>query len=518
MLTLVNTNLMRPAIAPVGLDYVAAAARAAGIETHIIDLCLEGAKEDRRQADDASWQRPLQDHFGQRRPALVGVSFRNTDDSFWPSMQSFLPVLREVISSLRALTDAPVVLGGTGYSIFPRRVMEYTGADFGIVGDGEQAIVALTRELEGQGDFEKVPGLVWRVRDRRSQRSNLPAWPRIGSSDLPCFRDTRADSAAGMPAIPTSRDAVDNVAYLRLGGQVGLETKRGCNRRCIFCADPIAKGHALRLRSPGEVAEEVDALLRQHVDMLHLCDAEFNVPYEHALAVCQELTSRRLGERLRWYTYMAAVPFDAALARAMRSAGCIGINFTGPSASEAMLAAYRQAHRQSDLAAAARHCRDGGITSMLDLMLGGPGETPQTLRDGIEFAKAAGFDCVGAGLGVRLYPGLPMTDLVAAEAPLETNPGVRRRYEGPVDLLWPTFYISPALGEQPAALVREAIAGDQRFFEPADEDQTIGSCASSAAQRGYNYSDNDLLVRAVAAGARGAYWDILRRLRTEGLD
>jgi hypothetical protein len=96
---------------------------------------------------------------------------------------------------------------------------------------------------------------------------------------------------------------------------------------------------------------------------------------------------------------------------------------------------------------------------------------------------------------------------VEAEAPLHLNPGVVLRYEGPIDLLQPTYYVSPALGSAPAALIREAIAGDARFFEPCDapsaDDQT----------RGYNYNDNDPLVRAIAAGARGAYWDILRRSR-----
>ena len=58
------------------------------------------------------------------------------------------------------------------------------------------------------------------------------------------------------------------------------------------------------------------------------------------------------------------------------------------------------------------------------------------------------------------------------------------------------------MGERPARLVRDLIAGDPRFFEPADE--TRGS---------YNYNDNEPLVRAIAGGARGAYWDILRKLR-----
>jgi radical SAM superfamily enzyme YgiQ (UPF0313 family) len=501
MLLLVNTNRMVPPIAPVGLDYLAGAARQAGVQTEIVDLCLAG--------DSAA---ALRQALAGRAVDLVGVSFRNLDDCFWPSAAWFVPLLEETVASVRAETDAPVVLGGTGYSIFPERILEVAGADFGVRGDGEQALVMLLSELAGRRNFQRVPGLVWRQDGR--VRSNAPAWPEAVS-------------------LPVARDAVDNRTYFRLGGQLGLETKRGCDRACVFCVDPLAKGTALRVRRPAEVADEVESLLRQGADVLHLCDSEFNIPRTHALAVCRELVRRRLGGRVRWYTYMAATPFDAELASAMRRAGCVGINFTAPALCPTMLAAYRQVHTCEDLAQAVRLCRQNGITVMLDAMLAGPGETPRTVREGIEFAKAVNPDCVGVGVGVRLGPGLKITDMVAQEAPLEVNPGIRRHYDGPIDLLRPTFYISPALGESPAALVRDAIAGDRRFFEPADDlsDQPRQSGLAPpppgptdpgtppadgqkpADQRGYNYNDNQPLVQAIAAGARGAYWDILRRLR-----
>ena len=43
------------------------------------------------------------------------------------------------------------------------------------------------------------------------------------------------------------------------------------------------------------------------------------------------------------------------------------------------------------------------------------------------------------------------------EAPLESNPGIHRHYDGPIDLVWPTFYVSPMLGDRPAGLIRELI-------------------------------------------------------------
>ena len=213
----------------------------------------------------------------------------------------------------------------------------------------------------------------------------------------------------------------------------------------------------------------MESLLRQGIDVFHLCDAEFNLPPDHARNVCDELIRRGLGSRCRWYAYLAVVPFDADLARRMAQAGCVGINFTSDSASAAMLSVYGQPHRQEDLLAAIRHCRQHGIAVMCDLLLGGPGETVETVTESIRFFQHAGPDCVGTALGLRLYPRTRITAVVAREGPLETNPSIRRHYDGAVDLLRPTFYISAALGDRPARLVRDLIAGDQRFFEPEEE-------------------------------------------------
>jgi radical SAM superfamily enzyme YgiQ (UPF0313 family) len=479
MLVLVNTNRMQPLVGPIGLDYVAGAARRAGIETAVVDLALA--------ADPAA---ALREHFARQDARLVGISFRNADDCFWPSARWFAPDLAQMVRTVCGLTEAPIVLGGIGLSIFAAELLAYTGADFAVRGDGERAVPALLAELGGRRRLERVPGLVWR--EGGAVRRNPPAW---------------GDAAD----VPTARDAVDNAAYFRLGGQGGVETKRGCPRRCLYCADPLAKGAASRLRPAADVADEFASLLGQGVDVLHLCDAEFNVPRDHALAVCEELARRSLGERVRWYAYLAATPFDAPLAAAMRRAGCVGINFTGDSASDAMLATYRQPHRRDDLAAAVRLCRQNGIAVMIDLLLGGPGETPDTVRETIVFVKRIGPDCAGAALGVRVYPGTGMAEAVLAEGPPEPNPNLRRRYEGAVDFFRPTFYIARALGDRPAELVSDFVGGDKRFFEPAPE--VDAGAAPGDASVGYNYNDNAPLVEAIAAGARGAYWDILRRMR-----
>lgn len=475
MLTLVNINRMRPLIAPIGVDYVAGAVRAAGIEVDVLDL---GPVADPRASIAA--------YFASHQPRLVGISLRNTDDCFWPSTQWFVPDLREMIAAIRRVTDAPIVLGGVGFSIFAECLVRETGVEFGVHGDGEPAMVQLARAVERCGPYDRVEGLIWR--DGERLRVNPPAWT------------ARIDR-------PAARDAVDHALYFRMGGQGGFETRRGCPRRCLYCADPAAKGPVSRLRDPALVVDEIESLLSQGVDVLHTCDAEFNVPRRHAVAVCEEMIRRGLGERVRWYAYLAVVPFDAKLAELMRRAGCVGINFTGDSASPAMLKTYRQPHGPQNLGAAVRLCRANGITVMIDLLFGGPGETPETAAETVAFMRRIDPDCVGAAVGVRLYPGTGLVERLRSRKRLETSPEVRRRYDGPVDLLRPTFFISAELGPRPAFVIRELIGRDARFFPPAEDGGAAGAGGD------HNYNDNMLLSQAIANGARGAYWDILRRLR-----
>ena len=75
--------------------------------------------------------------------------------------------------------------------------------------------------------------------------------------------------------------------------------------------------------------------------------------------------------------------------------------------------------------------------------------------------------------------------------------------EGIQDFLEPAFYFSPALGDDPVGLVRQCLDGDPRFL----------LLAKPGEQGSYNYVDDRWLSQAIENGARGAYWDIIRKSR-----
>ncbi len=185
MLLLINTNRMLPPIAPIGLDYIYHAAQQASLPVEILDLCLA----DHPAQTIAAW-------LQSRRPRLIGLTLRNVDDCFWPSGKSFLPDLAETIAAVRRHSDAPIVLGGVGFSIFPREIMEYLPVEFGIHGDGELSLVELYKQLTGARQYEKVPGLLWR---QGGQLFRNPPYPPSGPAWTTHPISAAAASSASKP-------------------------------------------------------------------------------------------------------------------------------------------------------------------------------------------------------------------------------------------------------------------------------------------------------------------------------
>ncbi|MBI4581475.1 MAG: radical SAM protein [Planctomycetes bacterium] len=469
---LVNTNDMRPPVSPIGLDYVGDWLAEMDYDVRLVDLAF---------ASDPAAE--ITDALADGEPIAVGVTLRNTDDCFWPSAAWFVPHLKRHLDLIRSHTTAPIVLGGCGFSIFPAEIMKACDVELGIVGDGEETFAQLVECLDKGRDYSRLPRLA-----RRDPQGRITINPH--------HYDAVID-------VPSSRGTIDNARYFREGAMGNLETKRGCPSKCLYCADPIAKGSVIRLRPPDQVADEVEALLDQGVDVLHLCDAEFNLPPQHATAVCKELNARCLGEQVRWYCYASVHPFDGGLAEAMRQAGCVGINFGVDSGCDRMLAVLKRSYRRDAIADAVAACRQAGITVMLDLLIGGPGEDEASVRESIEFAKTVNPDRVGAPVGVRVYPRTPLERLVKSEGPMAANPNLHGQRGQNDNLLAPVFYIDHRLGDDPAGLVTHLIAGDQRFFPPPRTQGTAN----------YNYNNHDILQKAILAGERGAFWDILRRLQ-----
>ena len=468
---LVNSNLMQPPVAPLALDYIAQALEESRFQVDILDLCFS-----------PDYSNSIAGYFASHEVFAVAISFRNTDDSSFATKNSFFPQLKSVVDCFKANTSAPLVLGGAGFSVMPKAVLNYCNLDLGIWGEGEYSLPLLLAKMAKRESFYDIPALVYRVGD--GFQCNPPYYLDLGRLSTP------------------QRSLIDNRRYFEEGGMNCLETKRGCPRGCIYCADPVSKGKKVRLRSPKSVVDEMETLVNQGIDHLHLCDCEFNIPEYHAKEVCVEIVNRELGGKVRWYTYASPVPFSRELALLVKAAGCAGINFGVDSGCDRMLQILGRDFCVEDLRSTARFCREEGIVFMYDLLLGAPGETRESLKETIQTMKEISPERVGAALGVRIYSKTKLADMVQKEGPLADNPNLHGITQENGDFSAPIFYLSQRLGDDAPQYLSSLVGNDERFFLHNPE----------AADKHYNYDDNATLVEAIRSGYRGAFWDILRRL------
>ena len=244
--------------------------RSTGTAVDTLDLCFLDAL------------RPaLDDKIRSTEPEVVGISLRNLDSSSYPLNTSYIDDYKRLVDAVRELTTAPVVLGGAGFTVMPTTIMEYLGADVGVVGEGEMAFPWILERLS-----RREP--IMSTHDYRCEPVNG------GVCVNPIARIKDLD-ITGVPM----RQRFDMDAYYQRGGALNIQTKRGCYFECIFCSYPLIEGSKVRMRTAKAVVDEIQAL-REEFQIRHwfFVDNIFNMPIRHAKDICEEIARARPRHRV----------------------------------------------------------------------------------------------------------------------------------------------------------------------------------------------------------------------------
>ncbi|WP_242868795.1 B12-binding domain-containing radical SAM protein [Desulfotomaculum copahuensis] len=407
LLVSLNREKIPYPVPPLGLASVAASLRQAGHAVSLLDLCFcPGPVEE------------LQRRIETFVPEVIGLSIRNIDNVKYPlSINEFyLPRFRVPVEVCRQ-AGVPVIPGGSGFSVLPGPILEYFNLDYGVVGDGELAMVHLLQALTNGGDPGSVPGVISR---RGGKQEQVGAWLCRELDTLP------------LPA----RDLIARGSYRTAGGKpVGnIQSKRGCPMSCSYCVYPRVEGRMMRLRSPGLVADELEYMTGHlHIHHIHFVDSLFNVPLEHAEAICREIIRREI--KVQWVATFYSHPdyCSTEFLTLAKEAGCALVELGIDSCSDRVLEGLGKSFSASAVLAVLENCRRAGVNFMPFLLLGGPGENRATLRESLLHMEQAGTTVLLANVGIRLYPGTALAGRAAEE-------GVAGG-----DLFNPAFYVSPEL-------------------------------------------------------------------------
>jgi radical SAM superfamily enzyme YgiQ (UPF0313 family) len=426
LLVSANTEKIPDPVYPIGAAAVGGAARRAGHEVAAIDLCF---------AEDA--RRQVVDTIRAFAPQAVGLSLRNLDNSAYPENCSYIEDYRALVSWVRQTTDAPVVLGGAGFTVMPTTILEELHADYGVVGEGELAFPWLLGAIERGAPVREDTGF-------KCQPVNggmlVSATARIKQLDL-----------AGEP----ERALFDVQRYYERGGCMNIQTKRGCCFECVFCSYPLIEGSKVRARTPERVVDEI-AELRSSNGVRHFffVDNIFNFPLPHAKRICEQLRRRSLD--IEWSGYLNPKFVDEELVRLMAASGCKGVEFGTDSGSATMIANLRKEFDAEDLRRASRLCHHFGIKFAHSLIFGGPGETRETIADTIRLMDELEPTAVIAFTGIRVLPGTGMVEVALRDGQIDADD----------NLLYPKFYVAQSLGEELIATIEKHAARRSNWIVP----------------------------------------------------
>ncbi|MEJ2657495.1 MAG: cobalamin-dependent protein, partial [Desulfobacterales bacterium] len=220
-----NTEQINMPVLPLGMACVAAAAQNAGHGVNTVNLMMT---EDVRGL--------LKKAVVSHQPDVIGISVRNIDDQVMGNSNFLLDPVRAVVNECRKLSDASIVLGGAGYSIFPRSALDYLKADMGIQGEGEKSFVMLLERIEHQADISEIPGV---------------CLPETGVVKKPNLEKNLDDYPQPLLNIHLPIPSEFNKEEIWFP----IQTRRGCAMDCIYCSTASIEGRILRMHSIEYVLE-----------------------------------------------------------------------------------------------------------------------------------------------------------------------------------------------------------------------------------------------------------------------
>ena len=340
---------------PLSLTWVAAIARDAGHDVIIIDArTMQLSKAE------------VADRLKQWQPDMLG--FMMTTYMF-----------RETygwVQYLKKELGVPVIVGGYNLRVYPEASVTPEDIDFGCVNSAFVTVPAFLKEFETSRRFGDVPGLVYKDNGKVIQTPSLP----------------QEESFEDYPN--PARDLLPNELYAEFPTErrnfTLMVTSKGCPRGCMFCE---AGRTTYNPRSPEKVLQEIEECYNDYgIREIDFFDYEFCIVKKRTLAICQGIIDR--GIDVQWACRSRIDSVDPAMLETMYKAGCRRIYYGVESGVQSILENINKGITLDQIRDTMRATHDVGIKALGFILIGSPGETRETVRQSVEFAKTLELEYV----------------------------------------------------------------------------------------------------------------------------
>jgi radical SAM superfamily enzyme YgiQ (UPF0313 family) len=246
--------------------------------------------------------------------------------------------------------------------------------------------------------------------------------------------------------------------YWQNSGMLNIQTKRGCPYECIYCTYPLIEGRKVRTFNPDQIVKTLsDLYFNNSIDYVFFTDSVFNIDNKFNLDLAENMIAANL--KIQWGGYFNFASIDRKLLTKLKRAGLRHIEFGTESLSDIMLKNYRKPFTVADVLNISEICNQLEIDFAHFLILGGVGETGQTLDQTFENSKKINRTVFFPFIGMRIYPGTRLHKIALREKIVEKdNP-----------LIEPVYYVSKNIDLE--SLKGKALQSGKKWIFP-DEDMS----------------------------------------------
>ena len=349
---------------PLGIGFLASILEEKGCEVKIIDLQVEG--------------RSIEEEIEKFEPIFVGIT----------SVTSTYPSAIRIASTIKSFWNGPIVMGGHHVSFQDREALETGLVDIVARGEAESTIWDLVQALDGQMPVGKVKGI--------SYRGNGTM---VRTCDAPLVEDLDELPWPARHLLPMNR-------YREMIDLTHVLMSRGCPYACLFCSCTQMTQHTYRIRSPEDVAREVEHVKKTyHFEKIAFFVDFFTYNRDAVLQLCLHL--KEICIPWSCATRVDYLNFD--LLQEMRNSGCFRIFVGAESGNQEVLNRLAKGTRLDKLKEIASYAKELGIDLIPSFIIGLPWDTEETIQKTVEFSRSLDIGAVWL-LPMTPFPGTPFYD------------------------------------------------------------------------------------------------------------
>jgi radical SAM superfamily enzyme YgiQ (UPF0313 family) len=183
-----------------------------------------------------------------------------------------------------------------------------------------------------------------------------------------------------------------------------IVTSRGCTAGCKYCIKHVSYQYSIRLRTPENIMDELWTLKKLGVKHVHMYADLFTVNRDQVVGLCKLMIEQNIG--LSWTCNSRVDYVDEEMLQLMAQAGCNLISWGIESANEQILKKAAKGYRMEQAPRSLTWAHKYGIKNWGYFIIGLPGETVETIKETIAFAKALPLDVALFHVAAP-YPGTP---------------------------------------------------------------------------------------------------------------